>query len=106
MPPKIRRFRERMPLAGPGRHIIDTSMILVGSFITALAFNLFLVPNHIASGGVSGLSVIAQSLFGIEPAFTQWALNIPLFIAGFWHWVEIMQFVLYWGPLYYPCLYT
>ena len=83
MPPKIRRFRERMPLVGPGRHIMDTSMILVGSFITALAFNLFLVPNHIASGGVSGLSVIAQSLFGIEPAFTQWALNIPLFIAGF-----------------------
>ncbi|WP_188541503.1 YitT family protein [Paenibacillus segetis] len=72
-----------MPLTGPGRHIIDTSMILVGSFITALAFNLFLVPNHIASGGVSGLSVIAQSLFGIEPAFTQWALNIPLFVAGF-----------------------
>ncbi|GGH33141.1 membrane protein [Paenibacillus segetis] len=83
MPPKIRRIREKMPLTGPGRHIIDTSMILVGSFITALAFNLFLVPNHIASGGVSGLSVIAQSLFGIEPAFTQWALNIPLFVAGF-----------------------
>lgn len=83
MPPKIRRIRENMPLEGPGRHIIDTSMILVGSFITALAFNLFLVPNHIASGGVSGISVIVQSLFGIEPAFTQWALNIPLFIAGF-----------------------
>lgn len=85
MPPKTRkrRFNEYIPVTGPVRHAIDTLMIIVGSFITALAFNLFLVPNHIASGGVSGLSVIAQSLFGIEPAYTQWALNIPLFIAGF-----------------------
>ncbi|AZS18474.1 YitT family protein [Paenibacillus lutimineralis] len=58
-------------------------MIIVGSFITALAFNLFLLPSNIASGGVSGISVIIQSVFGIEPAYTQWALNIPLFIAGY-----------------------
>ena len=43
----------------------------------ALSFNLFFLPNHIASGGVSGLSVLAQAWLGIEPAFTQWALNIP-----------------------------
>lgn len=86
MPPKTRKRRlsEYIPVTGPGRHVIDTMMILVGSFITAIAFNLFLVPNHIASGGVSGLSVIVQSFFGIEPAYTQWALNIPLFFAGFW----------------------
>lgn len=86
MPPKARRRRlnEYIPLTGPVRHAIDTAMIVVGSLITALAFNLFLVPNHIASGGVSGLSVITQSLFRIEPAYTQWALNIPLFVAGFW----------------------
>lgn len=33
---------------------------------------------------MSGLSVLAQSWLGIEPAFTQWALNIPLFVLGFW----------------------
>ncbi|MDQ0089917.1 uncharacterized membrane-anchored protein YitT (DUF2179 family) [Paenibacillus anaericanus] len=85
MPPKSRKRRlsKYIPVTGPGRHVIDTMMILVGSFITAIAFNLFLVPNHIASGGVSGLSIIVESLFGIEPAYTQWALNIPLFFAGF-----------------------
>lgn len=85
MPPKVRRrkFHEYIPLTGPVRHTLDTVMIIMGSLITALTFNLFLVPNHIASGGVSGLSIIAQSLFGIEPAYTQWALNIPLFIAGY-----------------------
>lgn len=85
MPPKTRkrRFGDYIPLTGPVRHALDTAMILVGSLITALAFNLFLVPNHIASGGVSGISIIVQALFGMEPAYTQWALNIPLFVAGY-----------------------
>lgn len=56
--------------------------LLLGSLIVALSFNLFLVPNGIASGGVSGISILVQELTGIMPALTQWALNIPLFIAG------------------------
>lgn len=83
MPPKQRRRRhDYFPVTGPIRHVLDSIMIIAGSFITAIAFNLLLVPSHIASGGVSGLSIIAQSLFGMEPAYTQWALNIPLFVAG------------------------
>ncbi|WP_110931111.1 YitT family protein [Paenibacillus bouchesdurhonensis] len=85
MPPKShkRRPSDYIPLNGPFRHALDTLMILIGSFIMAMAFNLFLVPSDIASGGVSGLSIIAKSLFNIEPAYTQWALNIPLFAAGY-----------------------
>lgn len=56
--------------------------VLAGSAIVALAFNLFLLPNRIASGGVSGISTIVYDLFGVTPAFIQWAFNIPLFIAG------------------------
>jgi uncharacterized membrane-anchored protein YitT (DUF2179 family) len=56
--------------------------ILLGSGIVAIAFNLFLLPNQIASGGVSGISTITDSLFGFEPSYVQWAFNIPLFIAG------------------------
>ncbi|MEK3838621.1 YitT family protein [Paenibacillus sp. FSL P2-0136] len=71
-----------IPLNGPLRHTVDIALILIGSLITGLAFNLFFLPNRIASGGVSGLSVLAEAWFGAEPAFTQWALNIPLFILG------------------------
>jgi uncharacterized membrane-anchored protein YitT (DUF2179 family) len=56
--------------------------ILLGSGIIALAFNVFLLPNNIASGGVSGISTILKSTLGWEPAFVQWSFNIPLFIAG------------------------
>lgn len=56
--------------------------VLIGSGIVAVAFNAFLLPNRVASGGVSGISTILDSLFGFEPAYVQWAFNIPLFIAG------------------------
>lgn len=56
--------------------------ILTGSAIVAISFNLFLLPNRVASGGVSGISTITDAVFGWEPAYVQWALNIPLFIAG------------------------
>jgi uncharacterized membrane-anchored protein YitT (DUF2179 family) len=56
--------------------------VLIGSAIIALSFNVFLLPNQIASGGVSGISTILLSVIGWEPAYVQWAFNIPLFIAG------------------------
>ncbi|TCS83292.1 YitT family protein [Tepidibacillus fermentans] len=64
------------------QYIQEYSYLILGSLIVALAFNLFLNPNGIAPGGVSGLSTIIERQFGIEPAITQWSLNIPLFIAG------------------------
>ena len=78
---KVRR-KPLIPIDGPGRNAVDVLLIVLGSFITAVAFNLFLLPNRIASGGVSGLSIIIEAWFGIEPAFSQWLFNIPLFIAG------------------------
>lgn len=78
-----RRREPIIPINGPLRQTVDTIFIIAGSFIMALAFNLFFLPNHIASGGVSGLSVLVQAWIGIEPAFTQWALNIPLLFLAF-----------------------
>jgi uncharacterized membrane-anchored protein YitT (DUF2179 family) len=64
------------------QHAGDYTLLLVGSLLIAVSFNMFLNPNQVASGGVSGISIITEELFGWEPAITQWALNIPLFFAG------------------------
>ncbi|MFC3342761.1 YitT family protein [Paenibacillus abyssi] len=61
---------------------INLFLLMLGSFVIAVSFNLFLLPGGIASGGVSGISILVQRVTGIPPAYTQWALNIPLFIAG------------------------
>ncbi|RXJ01701.1 YitT family protein [Anaerobacillus alkaliphilus] len=70
------------PISPLRQTLWEYAHVLVGSVFVALAFNLFLLPNRIASGGVSGISTIVYDVFGITPAFTQWAFNIPLFVAG------------------------
>jgi uncharacterized membrane-anchored protein YitT (DUF2179 family) len=74
--------RRNQPLHPKVELMMEYVYILIGSAIVAVAFNVFLLPNRVASGGVSGISTIAYSVFGWQPAYVQWSLNIPLFIAG------------------------
>ena len=48
-------------------NLFDLSMLLLGATLSAIAFNLFLLPNNIVVG-FSGLSVIANSLWGMKPS--------------------------------------
>ncbi|NMO96644.1 YitT family protein [Paenibacillus lemnae] len=81
--PRPRRREPIIPVNGPLRRLADLLFITAGSFVMALSFNLFYLTNGIASGGVAGLSILAEAMFGIQPAYTQWAINIPLFALGF-----------------------
>lgn len=83
MPDKKRTDRRRASSVPPWmREVGSYLLLLVGSVIIAFSFNLFLLPNKIASGGVAGISVILNNMLDIPPAYTQWALNLPLFAAG------------------------
>ena len=62
--------------------VFEYGVFLLGCLIVAVAFNTLLLPNKLASGGVVGLSIIIQDLFHINPAYLQWFINIPIFIAG------------------------
>jgi uncharacterized membrane-anchored protein YitT (DUF2179 family) len=74
--------KRRRTLSPKWELLIEYLYILMGSAIVAIAFNVFLLPNRIASGGVSGISTILHATLGWQPAYVQWAFNIPLFIAG------------------------
>ena len=56
---------------------------LVGSFVFALGFDLFLAPNDLNPGGISGLSMVVVELIGFGSVGTLSILiNLPLFILG------------------------
>ena len=56
---------------------------LVGSFIFALGFDLFLAPNDLNSGGISGLAMVVVEVIGFGSVGTLSILiNLPLFILG------------------------
>jgi len=63
--------------------LIDFAGILVGSVILAVGMNMFMIPNMLAPGGVSGLAVVLYHLFRLPVGATIILLNIPLFITGY-----------------------
>ena len=62
--------------------LLEYIIFLLGCLIVAISFNTLLLPNKIASGGVMGISILTETLWSINPAYVQWAVNIPIFIAG------------------------
>lgn len=70
--------RRRSPSA-----VADTLWIVAGCLCVALGFRLFLNGNHLVTGGVVGLSTLLEHALRIDPAWTQWAINIPLLLLAF-----------------------
>jgi uncharacterized membrane-anchored protein YitT (DUF2179 family) len=64
------------------RAVIDYIGITVGSLFVALALTVFLVPNRIAAGGISGLATVFYYITSFPIGVTMLAINIPLFFAG------------------------
>lgn len=59
-------------------------MITLGSFLYALSISLFLDPNSLAPGGVSGISIILSSVTGVETGTWVLLINIPIILLGLW----------------------
>ncbi|MBQ8653605.1 MAG: YitT family protein [Clostridia bacterium] len=62
--------------------IMAYGQIMLGCLIGGAAYPLFLMPNNIAPGGLSGLAMIINYLFGAPVGTTSLLLNVPLFILG------------------------
>lgn len=56
--------------------------VVLGVVIEAIALNMFLIPNKIAAGGVSGLATVLYYLFNWPVGMVMLVFNIPLFILG------------------------
>lgn len=60
--------------------IIEILGTVFGALIMALGVSLFLLPNQLSSGGVSGIATIFYYLLKIPMGTTILILNIPLFL--------------------------
>lgn len=56
--------------------------VILGVLLEAVALNMFLIPNKIAAGGVSGLATVLYYLFNWPVGMIMLLFNIPLFIIG------------------------
>ena len=64
-------------------HIRWLVLTAIGSAVFALGFALFLIPNEINTGGISGLAMILRELLGFgSVGILTLLMNIPLFLIG------------------------
>lgn len=65
------------------KNIVRYLMILLGCLISSSSINLFLVPNQLLSGGVSGIAIVFYYLFALPIGLQMLVMNFPLLIAAY-----------------------
>ena len=66
------------------RRVADYLTLTVGAMIYAISISLFLDPNSLAPGGVTGISIILNRITGVETGTLMFAVNIPILLLGMW----------------------
>ncbi|MBM6833519.1 hypothetical protein B5F82_07415 [Megamonas hypermegale] len=60
------------------KYFLQYSMIVIGALISAISCNLFLIPNHFLSGGITGIAIIFHYLFDLPIGIQNIVFNIPI----------------------------
>lgn len=66
------------------RILWDLIRIAAAALIYGAGISLFLDPNNLAPGGVTGIAVILNRLCGIETGTLYLLLNVPIVLLGIW----------------------
>ena len=67
------------------KHFYETLIIIVGNFILALGICAFITPVGLITGGASGIGIAVKSLTGINISYTVYAINIVMFVVGYFY---------------------
>ncbi|MBE6750108.1 MAG: YitT family protein [Ruminococcaceae bacterium] len=62
---------------------IDILCYIIGSLIYSAAVSMFISPNEISPGGLTGIATVLNYLFTLPSGITLFLLNIPLILLGF-----------------------
>ena len=67
------------------KRIYETIIIIIGNFILALGLCAFITPVGLITGGASGIGIAIKSLININISYTVYAINIIMFIIGYFY---------------------
>lgn len=77
-------MREHTRKKSVGKTVLDYLLITVACAIYSAAVSLFLDPNSLAPGGVTGISIILNRVISVETGTLIFLINIPILILGAW----------------------
>lgn len=76
--------------------------LILGLLLISVSFNLFLLPNNIAAGGVWGISIITKHYFNIEPSTFIYISSALLLIISYFFLGREKTFRSLFGSLILP----
>lgn len=85
--------REFRTLKFSAKNVQDYLIILMGAVLQAFAVHFFIIPSHLVSGGLTGLSLILNYLTNAPIGLMVVLGNIPLFFLG-WRYLGGLRFAL------------
>lgn len=74
-------------------------MLTIGCAIYGLSLDMISVPNKLADGGLSGISLILHHFLGINMGLSTLVLNIPLILLGYRFMGKRLLAYTIWGTL-------
>jgi uncharacterized membrane-anchored protein YitT (DUF2179 family) len=89
----LQRMKAMLTIELSWRTFQDFALVLLGTFIQALAMRLFLVPGQLVSGGISGIAQIVNNFTGWPIGLMVFIGNVPLFFLG-WRYLGGPRFAL------------
>lgn len=63
--------------------LLEYFFLIVGAILAAWSLECFLVPNSILDGGVNGISIILNKLYGINLSLLLVIINVPFLFIGY-----------------------
>jgi uncharacterized membrane-anchored protein YitT (DUF2179 family) len=54
-------------------------IILIGTLLVGFGINRFLIPHHLLDGGVVGIALLINYIWGLKPGFAFILISIPIF---------------------------
>ncbi|CAM5790644.1 MULTISPECIES: YitT family protein [Brevibacillus] len=63
--------------------LIRAFFICLGAILVSVALEIFLVPNNIIDGGITGISIMLSHLTGIKLGIFLFLLNLPFLFIGY-----------------------
>lgn len=86
--------------------VIDGISFVLGVFLYALCFNMFLIPNDLVVSGFSGIAIVTQRLFNWNPSVFIYITNFILLIVSliFLGWKVTKKNII--GSIMYPLMVT
>lgn len=61
----------------------DYLLMTIGAIMVAASVNMFLVPNNVVTGGLTGVAMLLNTFFHTPVGMVSLVANIPLFVVGF-----------------------